>query len=47
MWLVPESTDLNYWNGRFLLWCLARRPVWAMSQDLRVWPKQTRPIAQA
>jgi hypothetical protein len=47
MQLVPESTDLVYWNGRFFLWCLSRRPAWAMSKDLRVWPKQIRPTAQA
>jgi hypothetical protein len=47
MRLIPESPDLDYWNGRFFLWCLAKRPVWAMSKDLRAWNKQTRPVAQA
>jgi hypothetical protein len=41
----PE--DLTYWNGRFFLWCLARRPVWAMSNDLRAWPRKIKPVARA
>jgi hypothetical protein len=41
------SLNLDYWNGRFFLWCLARRPAWAMAQDLRTWSKYTRPEAQA
>ena len=45
--MQPELEDLRYWNGRFLLWCLARRPSWAMTKDLRAWPKQARPIVRA
>ena len=47
MHLQPESTDLIYWNGRFFLWCLSKRPAWAMSKDLRGWPQQIRPTARA
>ena len=43
--LDRDDLDLTYWNARFFLWCLARRPAWAMSKDLRAWPKQTRPTA--
>jgi hypothetical protein len=42
-----QPSDLAYWNGRFLLWCFARRPAWAMSKDLRGWPRATKPIARA
>jgi hypothetical protein len=44
---LADPTDLIYWNGRFLLWCLSRRPPWAMSKDLRAWSKQIRPTAKA
>jgi len=45
--MLSLQMDLAHWNGRFLMWCLCKRPAWAMAQDLRGWPKQIRPMAQA
>jgi len=45
--LQQDELDLTYWNTRFFLWCLARRPAWAMEKDLRAWSRQMRPFAQA
>jgi hypothetical protein len=44
---LPTPTDLAYWNGRFFLWCLAKRAAWAMSKDLHDWPRETKPVARA
>ena len=44
---MQPCADLDYWNGRFFLWCLARRPAWAMKDDLRSWTRATRPMAKA